>query len=314
MAGRNFALIGAAGYIAPRHVKAIRETGNRLVAATDPHDSVGGLDAFFPDVRFFPEIERLDRHLEKLRRKSDQDRVRVVSICSPNYLHDAHVRLALRVGADAICEKPLVINPWNLDALAELEAEHAARVYTVLQMRLHPAVRALRERLAGARPAARSEVVLTYVTRRGPWYHVSWKGSEEKSGGLAMNIGVHFFDLVIWLFGEVAKSEVHLRRADKMAGVLELERARVRWFLSVDRGDLPADREEGQVALRRMTVDGQEVDLSSGFADLHTRVYEEIEAGRGLGIADARPSIRAVYGIRRAELTRPGRDAHPAVR
>ncbi|MBN1557358.1 MAG: Gfo/Idh/MocA family oxidoreductase, partial [Lentisphaerae bacterium] len=304
----NFALIGAAGFVAPRHMRAIRETGNRLVAASDPHDSVGVIDSYFPEARFFTEIERFDRHLEKLRRRSDEERAHYISICSPNYLHDAHVRLALRLGAHAVCEKPLVINPWNLDQLAELEQEHGARVYTVLQLRHLPALRTLKTQIEKGALTGRADVVLTYITRRGAWYGISWKGAEEKSGGLAMNIGIHFFDLVLWLFGEAEASAVHVRQTDKMAGVLELERARVRWFLSVDEGDLPdAVRRDGRHACRSLCVDGEEIEFSSGFEALHTRVYEGVLAGTGPGIAEARPSIQLVYDIRRAEMTAPGR-------
>ena len=312
MSGANFGLIGAAGYIAPRHMKAIRDTGNRLAAAVDPHDSVGIIDSYFPDARFFTEIERFDRHLEKQRRMEGGDRVRYISICSPNYLHDAHVRLALRVEAHAICEKPLVINPWNLDALEELESEHGARVYTVLQLRLLPAMIALKASLAENPGREKASVELTYITRRGAWYATSWKGSEEKSGGVAMNIGIHFFDLLTWLFGSVEHTEVHIRQPRRMAGLLDLERAEVRWFLSLDDGDLPeAVRREGGYASRSMTVDCEELDLSAGFADLHTRVYEDILAGRGFGIADARPSIRTVYDIRHQDITAPKDRAHP---
>ncbi|HRS17162.1 MAG TPA: Gfo/Idh/MocA family oxidoreductase [Thermoanaerobaculaceae bacterium] len=295
----NFALIGAAGYIAPRHMKAIADTGNRLVAATDPHDAVGILDRYSFETRFFPEIERFDRHLEKLRRGPEENRVHYVSICSPNYLHDAHIRLALRVGADAICEKPLVINPWNLDALEELESETGRRVYTILQLRVHPALVALKQSLSSERNAPRRHVKLTYITSRGPWYSVSWKGSEERSGGVATNIGIHFFDLVMWLFGDVQGVGVHLREPRRMAGTLELERADVEWFLSVDRADLPFEPQPGKATTHRsITVDGKEIEFTEGFTELHTRVYEQTLAGSGFGIADARPSIELVHRIR----------------
>src|SRR5262245_40108001 len=274
---RNFALTGVAGYIAPRHLKAINDTGNRLVAATDPHDAVGILDRYSFDVRFFTEFERFDRHLEKLRRGPETERVHYVGICSPNYLHDAHIRLALRVGAHAICEKPLVINPWNLDALQELEQETGGRVNTVLQLRLHPQLIALRDRLR-AEPSSRAhEVSLTYITARGRWYDQSWKGVDERSGGIVTNIGVHFFDLLLWLFGDVADCEVHVREPHRVAGFLELARARVRWLLSTDRGDLPFAPQPGvKTTHRSIVVDGAEVEFSDGFADLHTRVYEEV--------------------------------------
>ncbi len=309
---QRFALVGAAGYIAPRHFRAIRDTGNVLVAAVDPHDAVGGMDAYFPEARFFTEIERFDRHIEKLRRLPDQQAVNYVSICSPNYLHDAHIRLALRAHAHAICEKPLVINPWNLDALAGLEAEYNRRIYTILQLRVHPALVALKKQLEASPRRDKAEISLTYITRRGAWYAVSWKGDEARSGGVAMNIGIHFFDLLIWLFGSVEHSEVHLRRADKMAGRLELQRANVRWFLSLDGGDLPAAAAgKGQTAYRSLQIDGQNVEFSEGFTDLHTRVYEEILAGRGYGMADARDAIQAVYDIRKAEVVTPRGNGHP---
>ncbi len=307
MSPQRFALVGVAGFVAPRHLQAIRDTGNDLVAAVDPNDSVGVLDSYFPDAKFFTEIERFDRHLEKLRRGSpgehDPQKVDWVSVCSPNYLHDAHVRLALRVGANAICEKPLVISPWNLEPLQELETEYGRRVYTILQLRLQPTVAALKAKLAAERPAARRQVALSYVTRRGPWYHVSWKGSTERSGGLAMNIGIHFFDLLLWLFGPAEASAVHLATPRAMAGRLELEAAGVDWFLSIDEADLPAEsRASGHHAFRSLTLDGQELELSQGFTDLHTRSYQEILAGRGFGIDDARPSVELVHQIRTAEV------------
>ncbi len=260
---KNFAVIGVGGYIAPRHLRAIRDTGNNLVAAVDPKDSVGILDQYSFDVKFFNEIERFDRHLEKLKRGPEENRVHYVSICSPNYLHDAHMRLALRTGADAICEKPLVINPWNMDALAELEAETGHRINTVLQLRVHPALIQLRESLQ--KETARHEVDLTYITSRGPWYQVSWKGQAEKSGGVATNIGVHFFDLLLWLFGPVQGIKVYHSDAFRMSGFIELERARVRWFLSVDRNDLPdAVKAGGKTTYRSITVDGKEIEFSEG--------------------------------------------------
>jgi UDP-N-acetyl-2-amino-2-deoxyglucuronate dehydrogenase len=308
----NFAVTGVAGFVAPRHLKAIRDTGNRLVAAVDPHDAAGLLDQYSFDVRFFTEIERFDRHLEKLRRGPEQDRVHYVSICSPNYLHDAHVRLALRVGAHAICEKPLVINPWNLDALQELERESGRRVFTVLQLRLHPALIALRERLlASPRP---HDVSLTYVTARGGWYDVSWKGSAERSGGVATNIGIHFFDLLLWLFGGVERVEVHVREAKRMAGFLQLERAQVRWFLSTDARDLPFAPQPGvKTTFRSIVVDGEEIVFTDGFTDLHTRVYEDVLGGRGAGIDEARPSIELAHRIRHETVTVGDVLPHPLV-
>ena len=311
----NFGIVGAAGYIAPRHLKAIRDTGNVLAAAVDPHDGVGVLDRFSFDVKYFREIERFERHLDKLRRGPVEQRLSWVSICSPNYLHDAHVRLALRNEANAICEKPLVINPWNLDALDVLERETGRRVFTVLQLREHPALLALRDRLAAAPdPGRRHDVVLTYVTARGPWFGVSWKGSDERSGGVATQIGIHFFDLVAWLFGPLRRSVVHLQEPTRKAGLLELERADVRWFLSVDRADLPFAAVPGErTTLRSIVVDGSEVDFTDGFADLHTRVYERTLAGRGIGIGEARPSIELAHRIRAMPADPRADGAHPGV-
>ncbi len=309
----NFALVGAAGFVAPRHMQAIAETGNTLIAAVDPHDSVGVIDRYFPDAAFFTEVERFDRFLEKRRRLSEQERVHYISICSPNYLHDAHVRLALRVGAHAICEKPLVISPWNLDALAALEAEYGRRVYTITQLRLLPQLRELAARLHGE-PRKRVDVELTYITARGRWYAQSWKGAPEKSGGLALNIGVHFFDLLIWLYGKPRSSQVVLSRADKMSGVFELEHARVRWFLSIDGADLPAAvRAEGKTAYRSLVADGREIEFSDGHADLHTAVYRDLLAGGGFSIEDVRPSIELAHEIRHAPVTAAA-DAHPLAR
>ncbi len=302
----RFALTGLAGYVAPRHLRAIRDTGGQLVAAADMHDSVGVVDRFFPDAAFFTEHERFDRHLEKLRRQGEG--VEVVSVCSPNHLHDAHVRLALRVGADALCEKPLVLNPWNLDALEELEGEYDRRVWTVLQLRTHPALVALRERLDEAE--TRASVRLTYVAPRGRWYRYSWKGDVSKSGGVATNIGVHLFDLVIWLFGPVESQTVHLREPERAAGRLALAGADVEWFLSVDAADRPRDAPAGTSSYRAITVDDHDIEFSDGFEDLHTRVYERTLAGDGFGIDAARPSIELVHAIRQSTATGSG-GAHP---
>lgn len=309
---KNFALIGAAGFVAPRHMRAIRDTGNTLAAALDPHDSVGILDSYFPDAHFFTSFERFERHLEKLRFQDVEPPVDYVSICSPNYLHDTHIRLALHVGADAICEKPLVINDWNLQSLVELEAKTGHKINTVLQLRLHPSLIALKEKLESQKNRERQDIVLTYITRRGQWYHTSWKGEEEKAGGLAMNIGIHFFDLLLWLFGAAEKSEVHLAQPDKMAGAIELEWGRVRWYLSVDFNDLPASyRENNKYAMRSITMNGEEIEFSEGFTDLHTRLYEQILAGNGFGIEAARPSIELVQTIRRAETSANRANMHP---
>ena len=309
---KNFALTGAAGFVAPRHMRAIRDTGNRLVAAVDPHDSVGALDQHSFDVRFFTEIERFDRYLEKLRRGPAASRIDYLSVCSPNYLHDAHCRLGLRLKADVICEKPLVINPWNLDPLLELEAESGHRIWTILHLRAHEKLRELRATLAAEPRGARHDVVLTYVTPRGRWYDVSWKGQPEKSGGIPTNIGIHFLDMLLWMFGSVQGVRVHLNEARRVSGFLELERARVRWFLSVDAADLPRSAAPASTASHRsITVDGREVEFSDGFADLHKRVYELTLAGKGFGIPDARPSIELAHRIRKTALSPPSSDIHP---
>jgi UDP-N-acetyl-2-amino-2-deoxyglucuronate dehydrogenase len=313
---KNFALTGAAGYIAPRHLRAIRDTGNRLIAALDPHDAVGVIDRYFDDVAYFKEFERFDRFVEKLRRKRSAERIDYVSICAPNYLHDAHIRFALRVGADAICEKPLVLNPWNLDALAELEQETGRRVLNVLQLRLHPDVLALQERCDRQRCGAPLAVDLTYVVPRGAWYGVSWKGDVEKSGGITTNIGVHFFDVLLWLFGPVHELQVHLREPRRAAGLLCLGRATVRWFLSLDKSDLTdAQRASGATAFRSLLVDGEQTDLSAAAAELHTASYREILAGRGFGIEQARPSIDLVHKLRSAPVERGSPEhVHPLAR
>ncbi|MCK5127711.1 MAG: Gfo/Idh/MocA family oxidoreductase [candidate division Zixibacteria bacterium] len=309
---KNFAIVGAGGYVAPRHMKAIKDTGNKLVAAIDPSDSVGILDSHFNNVSFFVEFERFDRHLEKLRRLGSDKRVHYVSICSPNYLHDAHVRLALRVNADAICEKPMVLNPWNIDALSELEQESGRKVYTVLQLRVHPKLIALREKLMKQPPDKIHEVELTYLTSRGRWYLVSWKGQVERSGGIATNIGIHFFDLLIWLFGNVKHSEVHLAEQTKSGGYIELERARVKWLLSIDRSDLPdVAVKEGKPTYRSITIDGKEIEFSGGFTDLHTIVYNDILSGGGFGLEDARPSITLAHSIRNAKIIGINENSHP---
>lgn len=311
---KNFAITGVAGYIAPRHLQAMNDTGNQLVAAVDPHDSVGILDKYFPDVSFFTEFERFDRHLEKLRRKGDVKRIHYLTICSPNNLHDAHIRLALRVGADAICEKPLVLNPWNLDALQSLERESNARVYTVLQLRVHPALIELKKKLDTNNSKRKHDVNLTYITSRGMWYDFSWKGIKERSGGIATNIGIHFFDMLIWLFGNVQTSITHLSEDKRISGFLELNNATVKWFLSTDRKDLPEQAKElGNPTFRSIKVDGEEIQFSSGFTDLHTKVYEEILAGNGFGIDDARPSINLVQSIRKASISSDRDNAHPFI-
>jgi UDP-N-acetyl-2-amino-2-deoxyglucuronate dehydrogenase len=308
-----FALIGAAGFVAPRHMKAIAETGGSLVAALDPSDSVGVIDNWFPQADFFTEFERFDRHIDKLRRRERP--VDCVSICSPNYLHDAHVRFALRSQTDAICEKPLVLNPWNIDGLQEIETESGRRVFNILQLRLHPAIQALREQVEAAPAAQVFDVELSYITARGNWYPRSWKGNLEKSGGIATNIGVHFFDMLQWLFGPVRRSRVHYHQPECAAGALDLARARVCWFLSVDAAHLPeAQQAAGQRTFRDIRIDGEEIEFSDGFADLHTESYREILAGRGFGLQDARPSIELVHAIRTASPKPSAEDAHPFCR
>ena len=308
----NFALTGASGYVAPRHLKAIKDTGNKLIAAVDPHDAAGILDSHFDNVSFFTEFERFDRHIEKLRRRNTDNAVDYVSICSPNYLHDAHCRFAMRVGANAICEKPLVLNPWNIDALAELEKEYEKRVFTILQLRVHPALIELRKKIQAETRTTKKDVVLTYITSRGPWYLVSWKGQIERSGGLPTNIGIHFYDMLMWFFGGVQKSEVHYASTTKTGGYLELENARVRWFLSIDKNDLPKDiKAKGQPTYRSITIDGNEIEFSGGFTDLHTIVYQETMKGNGFGLEDARPSIELVHNIRTAEPVGKNDNTHP---
>lgn len=309
---KNFALIGAAGFVSPRHMRAIKDTGNNLVAVLDKFDQVGILDSYFPTADFFTEFERFDRHLDKLRRKGTQ--VDYVSICTPNYLHDSHIRFALRHSADAICEKPLVLNPWNIDALTEIEKETGKKVYTILQLRLHPSIIALRERIRSGDSKQIYNIDLSYITSRGNWYMISWKGDKAKSGGVATNIGIHFFDMLIWIFGNVKKVEVHVSRADVMAGFLELERATVKWFLSINASHLPKEVEQqGKRTYRSITMGSEEIEFSEGFTDLHTESYRSILEGSGFGLADARPSVELVHNIREATLTHPNANAHPFV-
>jgi len=295
----NFALIGAAGYIAPRHLKAIQETGNVLVAALDKHDAVGILDSYFPEAAFFTEFERFDRYLDKLKRNGVP--LNYVSVCSPNYLHDAHIRFGLRLGADVICEKPVALNPWNLKSLQEIERESSRKVYSILQLRHHPALLALREKIKRERTGTIHDVNLTYITSRGNWYYASWKGENSKSGGIATNIGIHFFDLLTWLFGNTVENTVHIHTHDRAAGYLELERAKVRWFLSINADTLPkATKVQGARTYRSISVDGQEIEFSEGFTDLHTVSYQDIISGKGFGLDDAATSVQLVHDIRNA--------------
>lgn len=300
---QNFAITGVAGYIAPRHLQAIMDTGNKLVSAMDPFDSVGILDRYFPDTSFFTEFERYDRHLEKLRRMGNSERVNYISICSPNYLHDAHIRQALRIGAHAICEKPLVLNPWNLDALEEMEQDSEGRVYNVLQLRTHEKVLELKRLIEKDKSDKRHKIRLHYITSRGTWYRYSWKGVPEKSGGVATNIGIHFFDMLIWMFGDVKSYRLTRHSTETMAGEIELANADVEWLLSIDRSHLPDIAvEEGKPTYRSILIDGEELEFSTGFADLHTRVYEETLAGNGFTIEHARPSIELVHRLRQAPV------------
>ena len=294
---KKFAVIGVAGYIAVRHLKAIKETGNTMVAALEKFDSVGIIDGYFPEADFFTEYERFDRHIDKLRREDKNPDY--ISICSPNYLHDSHIRFTLRSNADAICEKPLVLNPWNVDALAELENRYGKKVFNILQLRLHPSIIALKEKIDALPNDTKHDIDLTYITSRGNWYHFSWKGDVQKAGGIATNIGIHFFDMLIWIFGDVEKNIVHLSDNHRASGYLELKKARVRWFLSVDFNDIPAGiREKGQRTFRSIKIDTDEIEFSEGFTDLHTLSYKEILAGKGFGLADSRKSIETAYNIR----------------
>lgn len=306
-----FALIGAAGFVAPRHMRAIKDTGNILKVALDPNDSIGVIDSYFPQASFFTEFERFDRHVHKLSRANEA--IDYMSICSPNYLHDAHVRFALRAGSEAVCEKPLVLNPWNIDALAEIEEETGKRVNTILQLRLHDSIIALKQKIQ-SEPDKIYDVDLTYITSRGVWYQVSWKGDREKSGGIATNIGVHFFDMLHFLFGDNRKNTLHYQTDKAAAGYLEFSRARVRWFLSVDSSDLPETVDPGQTTYRSITIDGEEIEFSGGFNDLHTRSYEKIIRGEGFGLSDVRPSIEMVSSIRALPVTRKDGDIHPMAR
>jgi len=312
-APRNFGLIGIAGYIAERHLKAIKDTGNRLLASLDKFDCVGKIDNYFPESDFFVEYERFDRHIDKLKRTGVQ--LDYVSICSPNYLHDSHIRFALRHQADAICEKPVVLNPWNIDALQEIEKETGRHIFNILQLRYHPVILNLRERIMALPKNRKHDIDLTYITSRGNWYHISWKGDINKSGGIATNIGVHFFDMLGWIFGPVDSNRVHLLERDKASGYLELENARVRWFLSIDWNDLPDEvKENGKRTYRHITVNNEELEFSEGFTDLHTITYREILRGNGYGLEDARQGIETVYQIRNSALSVLKDEYHPLIK
>ncbi|MAM89337.1 MAG: oxidoreductase [unclassified Hahellaceae] len=309
---KNFALVGAAGYIAPRHMNAIKTTGNVLVAALDKSDSVGVIDSYFPEARFFTEFERFDRYVDKLRRAQAAQAIDYVAICSPNYLHDAHVRFAFRSGADAICEKPLVLNPWNIDGLAEIEEATGRRVNNILQLRLHPSLIKLKARVDQEKRDHKYELDLTYITSRGKWYLSSWKGDETKSGGIATNIGVHFFDMLYWIFGSLQRNESHISTPSKASGYLEFENARVRWFLSIDEADLPDKvKEAGQRTYRSLSLDGEEIEFSDGFTELHNDSYRKILAGEGFGVNECRTAIQIVHDIRNSRCRTSPLDPHP---
>lgn len=307
---KNFALIGAAGYIAPRHLKAIKDTGNNLVASLDKFDSVGIIDSYFPDSNFFTEFERFDRFIDKYVRS--ENTLDYTSVCTPNYLHDSHIRFGLRHGSDVICEKPLVLNPWNIDGLKEMEKDYGTRVWNIFQLRLHPAMIALKEKVAAAPKDKIFEFDLTYITSRGNWYYQSWKGDTTKSGGIATNIGVHFYDMLSWIFGGVKTNIVHVHTHDRAAGLLEFNRAKVRWFLSINADTIPAElRAQGKRTYRSMNIEGEEIEFSDGFTDLHTTSYKEILAGRGFGLDEAYASIGIVHDIRHAKPIGLSGDYHP---
>lgn len=310
---KNFGLIGVAGYIAVRHLKAIKDTGNNLFASLDRFDSVGLIDSYFPKSDFFVEFERFDRHFDKLKRTGTK--IDYVSICSPNYLHDSHIRFALRHHADAICEKPIVLNPWNVDALQEIENETGKKIYTILQSRLHPRIIELRNKILNGPKDKIYDIDLTYITSRGNWYYISWKGDIQKSGGVATNIGIHFFDMLSWIFGDAKKNIVHFSKHNKAAGFLELENARIRWYLSLDPEDLPSSSvETGQRTFRSVKVDNEEIEYSEGFTDLHTHSYREILAGKGYGLKDARQSVEIAYTIRNSQPAGLTGDYHPILK
>tara|TARA_B110000008_G_scaffold279703_1_gene328063 strand:- start:3900 stop:4856 length:957 start_codon:yes stop_codon:yes gene_type:complete len=309
---KNFALLGAAGYIAPRHLKAIKDTDNQLIAALDRFDSVGVLDRYFPEAHFFTEFERFDRHVEKLKR--NQVRLDYMSICTPNYLHDSHIRMALRRGADAICEKPLVLNPWNVDALQDIEKQTGNKIYTILQLRLHPSIIALKDKIDSTKSNTKKDVDLTYITSRGNWYHISWKGDESKSGGIATNIGIHFYDMLGWVFGEVQEVQVHLREKSKAAGYIEFEKARVRWFLSIDQEDLPDHiKTKNQSTYRSITIDQTEIEFSGGFTELHSESYKKILDGQGFGLEAAKPSVKIAHEIRNLQILKNSSLTHKLI-
>lgn len=306
----NFGLIGAAGYIAPRHMKAIKDTGNDLIAAYDPYDGVGIMDSYFPDADYFTEFERFDRHLEKL--KLSDKGIDYISVCSPNYLHDSHIRFGLRTGADVICEKPIVLNPWNIDALETFELNSGKNIYTILQLRHHKAIIELKDKIENGPNDKIYDIDLTYLTSRGKWYYTSWKGDQQKSGGIATNIGVHFFDMLTWIFGPLKNQKVHVQTHDRASGILELEKANVRWFLSINYDLIPENiKVTGQRTYRSIKINGEEIEFSGGFTELHTTSYQEIVNGNGYRISDAREAIQLVHDVRNSQITELKEDFHP---
>tara|TARA_Y100000766_G_C18910856_1_gene608280 strand:+ start:257 stop:1243 length:987 start_codon:yes stop_codon:yes gene_type:complete len=308
---KNFALIGVSGYIAPRHLQAIKKTNNELLAALDPFDSVGIIDSYFSNASFFTETEIFDRHLEKLRNDKNI-KLDFLSICTPNYLHDSHIRMALRRDADAICEKPLVLNPWNLDALSKIEKQTGRRIYNVLQLRLHNTIVDLKKRIDKSPKTKVFDIDLTYITSRGNWYYTSWKGNPNKSGGIATNIGIHFFDMLCWIFGDVKRNVVHLQTHDRASGYLELEKARVRWFLSINNDMIPDSiKKTGKKTFRSITIENEELEFSDGFEDLHNLVYTDILNGNGFGLEDARKAIEIAHNIRNSKPIGLKGDYHP---
>ncbi len=310
---KKFALIGASGYIAPRHMKAIKETGNELVAALDKFDSVGVLDSYFPNADFFTEFERFDRHISKL--AHIDKKIDYLSICSPNYLHDSHIRFGLRNQADVICEKPLVLNPWNIDSLIEIEKQTGKKVYNILQLRLHESILSLKKEIENSPPDKIFDITITYITSRGNWYYTSWKGDVTKSGGIATNIGIHFFDMLIWIFGKVKSSKVHVHTHDRAGGYLELEKAAIRWFLSINSDTLPEEvKNSGKRTFRSLLIENKEYEFSDGFTDLHTKSYQEILDGRGFGLTEVIDSIELAHQIRNAGLSPLTGDYHPYLR
>ena len=307
---KNFAIIGVGGYIAPRHLKAIKDTGNVMVSAYDKSDSVGIMDSYFPNAAFFTELELFDRHNTRLIESGTK--IDYVSVCSPNYLHDAHTRYGLRLGADVICEKPMVLNPWNIDALEKVEQTTGHKAYTILQLRLHDSIAALKKKIDEGPKDKIYDVDLTYITARGDWYYTSWKGNISKSGGIATNIGIHFYDMLSWIFGPVTKNVVHVMTHDRVAGYLEMKKARVRYFLSINAETLPPNAVQGEKrTYRTIMIDGSEFEFSVGFNELHTKSYEKILAGEGFRISEARNCIEIVYDIRNAKPIGLVGDYHP---